>query len=132
MLAAPSQAQARSVWRQVSASGWRSSSSRQRPVSMRLSTLVYRSRRKLGQRPGAADDAVEGQDQRHGRGLLEVRTPRDLGGKIVAPLRPPGEPALDEGLDVAGVAQWLELADSVGFVCVIDGELIVSTSSAGW
>ena len=78
----------------------------------------------VGQRLGAADDAVEGQDQRHGRGLLEVRAPRDLGGKILAPLRSPGEPALDEGLDVVGVAQWLEFADSVGVVCVVDGELI--------
>ena len=84
------------------------------------------------QRSAAADDAVEGQDQRHGSGLLQARAPRDLGGKILAPLRLPGEPALDEGLDVVGVAQRLEFADSVGVVCVLDGELIVSTSSAGW
>ena len=77
------------------------------------------------QRFAAADDAVEGQDQRHGSGLLEARAPRDLGGKIAAPLRLLGEPALDEGLDIVGVAQRLELADSVGVVFLLDDELAV-------
>ena len=73
----------------------------------------------------ATDDAVEGQNQRHGGGLLQARTPGDLGGKILAPLWLVFEPAADEGFHVLGIAQWLKLAHAVGIVCVINGELLI-------
>src|ERR1022692_1149713 len=77
------------------------------------------------QRFAAADDAVEGQDQRHRSGVLEARAPRDLGGKIVSPLRPPGKPAVDERFDIVGVAQRLQVADSMGVVPLPDDELLI-------
>lgn len=56
---------------------------------------------------------------------LQVRAPRDLRGKIPAPLGPSGEPLVDERFDIGGVAQRLELADPVGVVFLLDIEQVV-------
>jgi hypothetical protein len=84
---------------------------------------------KLWQPSAAAEDAKEGQDQRHGRGLLETGTPCDLRSKTFALFWLPDEPALDKRFDVVWVAKWLEVADSVSFVLIVDGELVSPRAS---
>ena len=65
----------------------------------------------------AAEDAVEGQDQRHGRGLLEAQAARR---SALARAWPvfwlPANHRWMTGFDVVGVAQRLEVADPVSRV----------------
>ena len=80
----------------------------------------------LWQRLLAAEDAVEGQDQRHGRGLLQAGPPRRSAqpepGRV---LGLSANQLPDDGFDIAGVAQRLEFADPVGLVRFLDVELVV-------
>jgi hypothetical protein len=60
------------------------------------------------------------QDQGHGGGFLQAGTLRDLGGKLLAPLGPLGEPALYEGFDIVGVAQRFELTEPMALIIRLD------------
>ena len=64
----------------------------------------------------AAEDAVEGQDERHGGGLLQARTPGDLRGESLAAVGVVSEPLADDRFDIVGVAQRLEFADPMRLV----------------
>ena len=123
--AAPSQAQARSVWKAgvrigqavVIAAPAAGEHARLEHHGVQVAPeLGQRSavRRRCSRRPGstARSRPAEGQDA--------ARSGRQGSGPAPGLRRT----SVDEGLDVAGIAQRLELADPVGFVCVIDRELI--------
>jgi hypothetical protein len=77
----------------------------------------------LRQWPVAAHDAVESQDQRYSRGLLQNGIARDLDSKAGSSFGPILELPQDERFDVLRVTQRLELADSMGIVIHIDHQL---------
>jgi hypothetical protein len=71
------------------------------------------------------DDAVERQDQRHGGGLLQVNTPRDLNSKVPASFRAPVKPVPDKRFDIVGVEQRLEVANPMAIIFFVNYELMV-------
>src|SRR5581483_575773 len=83
----------------------------------------------LGDRTVASDDAVESEDEGNGGGLLEAGAPADFGGERFAFRGRVGEPFGDEGVDIVGVDEGLEVADLVPGVVL--GELDLLVPAAG-